>query len=731
MSQLLLASVAAALIAPALATVSVGRIFSDGMVLQDHATYDQRPFVFGSAAAGEVVTVVRQQPDGTNDTFVSPAAADGSWIVQVDPDYFAASQNNLTFFISGSESKRAIVIRNAAYGDVFLCSGQSNMNENVYASFGANETMAQTYPFMRLFSVAEGGAVTPQGDLPVYNRSDPNAAHWCTFNQWPVPDSKQECNVWQTADEPTVIGAFSAACFYAGLSLSQQLTGGRVLGLIHSSVSGTPMRQWAPPEALAACDAAPAAGGDVQAARAAAELSAAAAVAAPPRAFPPDNSTLFNAMINPISRFAIRGAWWDQGESDAGESEAYFSCLFQALIESWRRRWRIGDFAWVFAQLGAQDSGSWPTYWTVNGRAAQASALPGAGGTTDTTGMAVAYDIGDMGSPYPPAHVHSRRKAELGRRLALAMIHSQYALQWPSSNGAINLTATSLWSGPTPSVAPAAGGAFAVTFATLDGRGVYANETADAWETCSLTRDLFQVASGGGSFVNTTFTLVGAVATVTPVKPGSYDTVRYAANLWPQCAIYAVGNALPVAPFSLRVGAAAADFRRKEPAAPRLPAAVAFERVITPRVPGAWAGGWRGTALPPPAVDGVAATPPMGFNTWNSYHCNVDENILRRVADAFVSTGLASAGYTYVNGACGLKPFVGAPPTSLTFLSRTRIRSRRLLAGRQEPERHHHRRPDALPGRHVVGGELRPLERAQVRSQVHAQDRFLPTQSPA
>jgi hypothetical protein len=203
-------------------------------------------------------------------------------------------------------------------------------------------------------------------------------------------------------------------------------------------------------------------------------------------------------MINPISRFAIRAVIWDQGESDAGESFSYFSCLFQELIETWRRRWRIGDFAFVYAQLGAQDAGSWPQYWTLNGRNAQASALPGAGGTTDTTGMAVAYDIGDMGSPYPPAHVHSRRKAELGRRLALSLMHVQYALQWPSSNGAINLTATALWSAPTATSAKAgAGSSLVVSFSTLDGLGIFLLETADAWESCATNRDLFQAISAG------------------------------------------------------------------------------------------------------------------------------------------------------------------------------------------------------------------------------------------
>ena len=65
------------------ARVTVGRIFSDRMVLQDHATYDQRPMIYGQADVHELVTVTRQQPDGANDTIQALTDATGAWIVQV------------------------------------------------------------------------------------------------------------------------------------------------------------------------------------------------------------------------------------------------------------------------------------------------------------------------------------------------------------------------------------------------------------------------------------------------------------------------------------------------------------------------------------------------------------------------------------------------------------------------------------------------------------------------
>jgi hypothetical protein len=157
--------------ARAAATVHVPGIFSDGMVLQEHATYDQRPFIYGTAEApGELITVIRHRPySNANDTYTAQADANRDWIVQLDPDYFRVEDNNLTIFISGSLApQNTIVIREAVYGDVFLCGGQSNMNENVAACFDANATMARQFPNLRLFSMAEAGAATPQKDIPPF-----------------------------------------------------------------------------------------------------------------------------------------------------------------------------------------------------------------------------------------------------------------------------------------------------------------------------------------------------------------------------------------------------------------------------------------------------------------------------------------------------------------------------------------------------------------------------------
>jgi hypothetical protein len=107
--------------------------------------------------------------------------------------------------------------------------------------------------------------------------------------------------------------------------------------------------------------------------------------------------------------------------------------------------------------------------------------------------MVAAYDLGDMGSPYPPAHVHYRNKTEVGRRLAMMLLHVQYALQWPA--GGLNDSTYINWRGPVPTVASngGSGSAIVVSFATLDGAGLFLNDTQDCWECCGAAQDTFQV----------------------------------------------------------------------------------------------------------------------------------------------------------------------------------------------------------------------------------------------
>lgn len=192
---------------------------------------------------------------------------------------------------------------------MLLCSGQSNMVFSVKSDFQGPDIMSKSYPNIRLFAIAQSAALTPQRDIPDFTGGDTP----CWWPQNPkTPNSTQLCNTWQVA-QPTITDDFSATCFFTAVHLSEQFPG-RTFGLIYGAVDGTPMQAWSPPEANAKC-------AGIKEGDEATDTASAAAVAEH-RAGPiassdgsgpinPNNATvLWNAMIAPLVRFAIRGVVW-------------------------------------------------------------------------------------------------------------------------------------------------------------------------------------------------------------------------------------------------------------------------------------------------------------------------------------------------------------------------------------------------------------------------------------
>ncbi len=130
--------------------------------------------------------------------------------------------------------------------------------------------------------------------------------------------------------------------------------------------------------------------------------------------FPNEPSVLFNAMINPLIPYSIKGAIWYQGESNASRAKQY-QTLFPLMIEDWREQFGQGAFPFLFVQLANfEPQGARPTEWAEL-REAQVMALD-----LENTGMAVTIDIGD------PADIHPRNKQDVGYRLALAALKVAY-----------------------------------------------------------------------------------------------------------------------------------------------------------------------------------------------------------------------------------------------------------------------------------------------------------------
>lgn len=373
------------------AEITLPALFSDHMVLQQN-----RPItVWGSATPGERVTVAIGGQQITTD-----ADGSGAWLVQLSP---LTAGGPHTLKVTGTNEH---VFNNVLIGDVWICSGQSNMAFALNRVNNAEEEIATAnYPNIRLFTVKRDAAQTPRSDVT---------------GSWAVCDS-------QSAK------SFSAVGYFFGRRLNTTL--GVPIGLINTSWGGTPVEAWT---ALSALQNTPEyapleANWDkalsnyamaqekyetaVETWKIAADSAKAAGGKAPNRPGAPRGpnhphrpAILYNGMIAPLTPFPIAGAIWYQGESNAGRAYQYRT-LFPTMIQNWRAEWGQGDFPFFFVQLA--------NYKTVKDqpgdsdwaelREAQSMTLK-----LPNTGQAVIIDIGEADD------IHPRNKQDVGLRLALA-----------------------------------------------------------------------------------------------------------------------------------------------------------------------------------------------------------------------------------------------------------------------------------------------------------------------
>ncbi|GMV99222.1 MAG: 9-O-acetylesterase [Candidatus Hydrogenedentota bacterium] len=371
-------------------------VFTDHMVLQQKSLVP----VWGKAAPGAAVKVAIADREAS-----ATANTQGQWRVKIGP-FPAGGPHTLTVTV-GEETK---TINDVLFGEVWVCSGQSNMVWWVNQSNDAEaEIAAANYPNIRLYKAPNVTSDTPKDDIE---------AAWAVCAPETVPE-------------------FSGVAYYFGRKLHQDL--GVPVGLVLSAWGGTPAEAWtslpklqanaefepllarwndtlaAYPEAKAKFDEA------LKAWEAEAEKAKSEGKEPPakPRApMGPDSphrpANLYNAMINPLIPYGMRGAIWYQGESNASRAYQY-RALFADMIKDWRERWGQGAFPFYFVQLAnfstnadTPDGSPWAEL-----REAQTMAL-----SLPNTGMAVITDIGD------PADIHPRNKQDVGKRLA------QWALRY-------------------------------------------------------------------------------------------------------------------------------------------------------------------------------------------------------------------------------------------------------------------------------------------------------------
>jgi sialate O-acetylesterase len=310
------------------------------------------------------------------------------------------------------KGKNTVTIRNILVGEVWAGSGQSNMQMSVRSAADAEQEIAAAkYPKLRLFAVERTVAETPQPDCK---------------GKW------VECS-------PETVGDFSAVAYFFGRELHKQLD--LPIGMIHTSWGGTPAEAWtsrpmleedpafepilkryqdavaAYPQALVKYQE------QIEEWKEAVKEAKAAGKPAPGRpgepfgpGHPHSPAGLYNAMIAPLTPYAIRGAIWYQGESNAGRAYQYRE-LFPAMIKSWWGSWGRGDFPFLFVQLANfRDVKDEPgdSDWAEL-REAQLLTL-----NLPDTGMAVTIDIGDA------KDIHPKNKQDVGRRLALWALARTY-----------------------------------------------------------------------------------------------------------------------------------------------------------------------------------------------------------------------------------------------------------------------------------------------------------------
>lgn len=351
--SLLFLGLLTALSARAAADVRLPAVFGDHMVLQA----DLAPSVFGWAEPGEDVTVSMYVGDGVRLLQEGSARADagGRFRIRLQP---LAPGDLLRIEVRGSNT---IVLRDVLVGEVWIASGQSNMEWPVSQSAGAEEELAAPHaPKLRIFQVQRAAADGPAADV---------------------------VGVWREVDAESLAN-FSAVAYSFGRELAARVP--RPVGLIQAAWGGTPAEAWTERSFL---EGSP---------------DFAAILARRPERAASRASTLFNGMIAPLSGLRVRGVIWYQGESNADRAEQYRT-LFPALIRSWRAAFTDPELAFVWVQLAnfrarAEQPGE--SEWAEL-REAQSLALE-----LPRTGMVSAIDVGDA------EDIHPRDKRTVGERLA-------------------------------------------------------------------------------------------------------------------------------------------------------------------------------------------------------------------------------------------------------------------------------------------------------------------------
>ena len=439
-------------------------LYADYMVLQRDVPLD----IHGTANTGEKITVEigGQKAKATADN-------QGKWSIVLSPMQAA---EDLTLTITAGKQRK--VFSHVAVGEVWLCSGQSNMAFMLcQAESGKEDIAAADDPQLRLFDMK---------------------GRWETYDvAWPASclDSLNHLQyfhetTWQPST-PASASRFSAVGYYYGRMLRQKL--GVPVGLICNAVGGAPTEAWVDRNSLETSfpnilsnwlqnDFIQ----DWVRGRAAKNLTNDQTKLG---RHPYEPCYLYESGILPLQRYPIKGVIWYQGESNAHNKDAHAK-LFSLLVDGWRHNWNNPDMPFYFVQLSSLNRPSWPWF-----RDSQLRLMK----EISNTGMAVSSDHGDS------LDVHPRCKQPVGERLARWALAKTYGQDITPS-------------GPVFSSVTRQADALIVSFLYADGL-----QTSDG-----KAPSCFEIAEEDGLFLPATATIEGSKVRLTSPTIKHPRYVRYA-----------------------------------------------------------------------------------------------------------------------------------------------------------------------------------------------------------
>jgi sialate O-acetylesterase len=359
----LIAFISGILVQGTCGNISLPEIFSDNMVLQQRS---EVPF-WGWAKSGETITI---KADWLDKEITVRVGSQGTWkVILTTPE--AGGPYNIHL-----KGYNELTLKNVLIGEVWLCSGQSNMEWSAQSGInnGEDEIKNANYPEIRLFTVYQSTSLYPQDHLT---------------GEWSACTSETMRN-------------FSAIGYLFAKTLHKEL--GVPVGIINTSWGGTPAEAWMPEEIITKDDF----------------LREAAKKLKPVPWGPIEPARIYNSMISPLVPFHIAGVLWYQGEQNTVNAYAYKEIL-TSLIKSWRSRWGY-DFPFYYAQIAPYRYDN--QYEGVEVRDAQRKVLE-----VPNTGMIVLSDIGDT------TNIHPKNKQDAALRFANMALNRCYKAKQVEDSG--------------------------------------------------------------------------------------------------------------------------------------------------------------------------------------------------------------------------------------------------------------------------------------------------------